>query len=158
MSEWFSRLSGREQGILALAVIVVCGIVLHGSLIEPYQLKQQALQQEKLQRLEDLKWMQTAVTSLKPVGRGSSRQQIQGSLVNALDRFVRQQGLSNSLAQMSPLADGEVRMRFRSVDFNRYLRLLAQFSTAGLVIKDAQITAIEDAPGQVNSNLVLARS
>ncbi len=158
MSEWFSRLSGREQGILALAVIVVCGIVVHGSLVEPYQLKQQALQQEKQQRLEDLKWMQTAVTSLKPVGRGSSRQQIQGSLVNALDRFVRQQGLSNSLAQMSPLADGEVRMRFRAVDFNRYLRLLAQFSTAGLAIKDAQITAIENNPGQVNSNLVLARS
>ena len=158
MSEWFNRLTGREQGILAIAVLVVAGILLHGGLIEPYQLKQQALLQEKSQRQEDLRWMQSAVTSLKPLTGSSSRQQIQGSLVNALDRLVRQQGLSNSLAQMSPLADGEVRMRFRSVDFNRYLRLLAQFSTAGLVIKDAQITSIDNAPGQVNSNLVLARS
>ncbi len=158
MSEWFNRLSGREQGIIVLALVVLCGIVLHSSLVEPYQLKQQALEQEKLQRLEDLRWMQSAVPSLQPPGRSSSRQQIQGSLVNALDRLVRQQGLSGSLAQMSPLADGEVRMRFRAVDFNRYLRLLAQISSAGLVIKDAQITSIENDVGQVNSNLVLPRS
>lgn len=158
MLEWFNRLTGREQSILAAAVIVIFGILLHSSLVEPYQLRQQALQEEKLQRLEDLRWMQTAVQSIRPNDRATTRQPIQGSLVNALDRLVRQQGLSNSLAQMSPLADGEVRMRFRSVDFNRYLRLLAQFSTAGLVIKDAQITSIENTPGQVNSNLVLARS
>ncbi len=158
MSEWFARLSAREQGILVVAVIVLAGIVLHGGVIEPYQLKRAALHEERQLRQEDLNWMQSAVVGLSPAGSTTATQPIQGSLVNALDRMVRQTGLSSSLAQMSPLADGEVRMRFRSVDFNRYLRLIAQFSSSGLVIRDAQITAIDNAPGQVNSNLVLARS
>lgn len=158
MSDWLTRLSAREQGILVVAAVVLLGILLHGSVIEPYQLKLAALEEERIQRQADLAWMQSAVSGLRPLAGSPDDGQIEGSLVNALDRMVRQRGLSSSLAQMSPLSDGEVRLRFRSVDFNRYLQLIARFSSAGLVIKDAQITAIDEAPGQVNSNLVLARS
>ena len=158
MAEWFSRLSMREQAILVLAVLVLSGILLHSGVIQPYQLKQVELLEERQQRQADLAWMQSAVGGLQPAGQSQSRAVLQGSLVNALDRMVRQRGLSEGLAQMSPLSNGEVRMRFRAVDFNRYLGLIAQISASGLTIKDAQVTAIDNAPGQVNSNLILARS
>ena len=157
MLDWIARLSGREQAILIIAFVVLLGIGLHGGLIEPYRLKQTALQDELEQRQADLSWMQTAVLQLRPASATASTQKIQGSLVNYLDRQVRQVGLTESLAQMSPLNDGEVRLRFRSADFAAYLRLIAQISDAGLSIKDVQVTAIDNAPGQINTNLILVR-
>jgi len=156
VSELLARYSQREKVILALALLVAIVVGLHAFIVEPYLLRIVELQDEIEQQRDDLDWMRSAITRL-PAGESSAAAvSIKGTLANFIDQAVRRQGLSEKLTQMSPVGADQVRMRYKSVDFNRLISFIAQVKANGLDVADMRISP-GDNPGIVDSNIVLVR-
>ena len=101
--------------------------------------------------------MQSAVFQL-PRGNGLTQaSKFEGSLANLIDREVRGQNLSSFLTQMTPISDGEIRVRYKEINFNRLLSFIAQVNSRGLKVKDLRINAT-DKPGDVDCSLVLEKN
>ena len=158
MDKLLARYSPRERLIAGIAALALLGVAIHALVIEPYQLRLRTLHEDLEQQRADLEWMRSAVLRL-PVGGVVvvSDAEIDGSLANFVDQAVRQQGLGNQLASMSPVGDDVIRMRLSAVDFNRLVSLIAGIYSSGLEVRDLRITAT-DTPGLVDSSIVLFRS
>ncbi len=146
----------REKAIVFFAALVVIALGVHAFVIEPYQQRVAELDEQIAQQRDDLEWMRTAVARLPTGGGGNETAAISGTLANFIDQAVRRQGLSGQLAQMSPVGNDEIRMRYTEVDFNRLVQFIAQVKTSGLEVKDIRISAVENA-GFVDSSIVLVR-
>ena len=156
MSEFLARYSLREKAIVAIAMLVLGLIGAHALVIEPYMLRMATLHDEIEQQRDDLAWMKSAVARMpaSTVSRGNV--QIGGTLANFVDKAVRSQGLSEQLAQMSPIGADEIRMRYKAIDFNRLIGFIAEVNSKGLEVQDMRILA-SDKPGIVDSHIVLLR-
>ncbi len=156
MLSLLERYTMREKAIVVCAVLVVIALGVHALVIEPYQQRVADLEEQIAQQRDDLDWMRTAVTRLPAGGANANTAAISGTLANFVDQAARRLGLSGQLAQMSPIGNDEVRMRYNAVDFNRLLQFIAQVNSSGLEVKDIRISAVENA-GFVDSSLVLVR-
>ena len=158
MAEWLARYSPRERLIIYAAAAVLFVLLVHALVLEPYQTRKQALQDELEQQRSDLEWMRSAVARLPAGGlTPANNAQINGTLANFVDQAVRQQGLSAQLASMSPVGNDIIRMRLSAVDFNRLVGFIARIYSSGLQVQDIRITST-GTPGLVDSNIVLLRS
>jgi len=157
MKDLLSKISSREKTILMLAAITLLGLSVHALIIEPFNQKKLELSSAIEQGNIDLKWMQSAVFQL-PRGNGLTQaSKFEGSLANLIDREVRGQNLSSFLTQMTPISDGEIRVRYKEINFNRLLSFIAQVNSRGLKVKDLRINAT-DKPGDVDCSLVLEKN
>ena len=158
MFSFLAQYSLREKAIVAVALVVMIALGVHAFVIEPYQERMAFLQAAIEQQNSDLVWMKSAVARLPAGGAANptANQAISGTLANFIDQVVRRQGLSEQLSQISPIGNDEIRMRYKSVDFNRLVSFIAQVNTSGLEIKDIRILPA-DIPGIVDSNIVLVR-
>ena len=156
MLSLLDRYTMREKAIVVCAVVVVIALGVHALVIEPYQQRVADLNEQIAQQRDDLQWMRVAVAKLPAGGASANTAAISGTLANFIDQAVRRQGLSGQLAQMSPVGNDEIRMRYTEVDFNRLVQFIAQVKTSGLEVKDIRISAVENA-GFVDSSIVLVR-
>jgi type II secretory pathway component PulM len=156
MFDFMARYSMREKTIVALALLVVIVIGSDALVIEPYQERVAALNQQIDQQRDDLAWMRAAVARLPAATATNDNEAFSGTLANFIDQAVRSQGLSGQLSQMSPVGSDEIRMRYVDVDFNRLVGFIARVSSSGLEVKDLRITPA-DVAGIVDSNIVLVR-
>ena len=156
MGDLLARYSMREKAIVALALIVALGLMLHAFVVEPYQLRLADARDQIEQAKSDLDWMRGAVARMPAPGDAAPAVAIEGTLANFVNQAVQRQGLSSQLSQMSPVGSDEIRMRYSAVDFNRLIQFIAQVNSRGLEVKDLRISAV-DSPGAVDSSLVLVR-
>ncbi len=156
MDKWLAQYSLREKAIVVIGVLLLCGLMLHAFVIEPYQMRMASMKEELQQQSSDLTWMRSVVSRLPRGDIEQADAQINGSLANFIDQSVRRQGLSEQLSQMTPIGSDEVRMRYSAVDFNRLVAFIAQITASGLEVKDIRISA-GDNPGVVDSSIVFAR-
>ena len=156
MFEFLARYSMREKAIVVAALLVVVVIGIHALVIEPYQERVEALQDEIEQQQKDLVWMRSAVAGMPAAGARATADKISGTLANYIDQAVRSRGLSGQLSQMSPIGSDEIRMRYQAVDFNRLVGFIAEVSSSGLSVKNIRISPADN-PGIVDSSLVLVR-
>jgi len=156
MLEYFYRITPRERAIVVVAVLVALAIGLHALLVEPYLQRVDELETAIEQQRADFDWMRSAVADLPTGEVATDAVAIEGTLANFINQAVSKQGLSPRLAQMSPIGNDEVRMRYQAVDFNRLVGFIAQVSASGLQIKDLRISAA-DSPGTVDSSLIFVR-
>ena len=157
MFSFLAQYSLREKAIVAVALFVLVVLGVHAFVIEPYQQRVVALQQEIEQQNTDLAWMRSTVSRLPAGGvANSNNQSISGTLANFIDQVVRRQGLSQQLSQISPVGNDEIRMRYKAVDFNRLVSFIAEVNSKGVLVKDMRILPAE-VPGIVDSHIVLVR-
>lgn len=157
MNDFLSKFSPREKTIVTFAAISLFGLLVHALIIEPYNQKQLELNQALDQGKIDLLWMQSAVVRLPQNSRVSQAPKFEGSLANLIDKEVRSQGLNSFLAQMTPINDNEIRVRYKNINFNRLLNFIAQVNSQGLKVKDLRINATDKA-ADVDSSLVLEKN
>ena len=157
MKDFLSNFSSREKTIVTLAAISLLGLLVHALVIEPYNQKQRELTDALEQGSIDLLWIQSAVARL-PHNSGLAPETIfEGSLANLIDREVRSQDLNSFLAQMTPVNDDEIRIRYKNINFNRLLKFIAQVNNQGLKVKDLRINAT-DKLSDVDCSLVLKKA
>ena len=158
MASFLAQYSTREKSIVLLALLVLSGLALHALVIEPYQLRVASVHSELEQQAIDLAWMQVAVTKLPTASlpQNSGDSTISGSMANFIDQAVREQGLSAQLAQMTPVGNDEIRMRYSEVDFNRLINFIALINSSGVEVKDIRISSTENL-GMVDSSIVFRR-
>ena len=157
MKDFLSKFSSRERTIVTLAAFSLLGVLVHALIIEPYNQRQLELNEALEQGSIDLLWMKSAVARLPLNSSGSQAQKFEGSLANLIDNEVRSQDLNSFLAQMTPINDGEIRIRYKSINFNRLLNFIAQVNSQGLRVKDLRINA-SDTPSDVDCSLVLEKA
>lgn len=157
MKDYLSKLSSREKSIVTLAAMVLLGMLVHALVIEPYMEKKIELDEAIEQGRIDLKWMQSAVYELPQGGASSSSNEFEGSLANLINKLVKSQNLDSFLTQMTPVSDDEIRIRYKSINFNRLLNFIAQVNRQGLKVKDIRINA-SDKAALVDCSLVLEKN
>lgn len=157
MNDFLSKFSSREKTIVTFAAISLFGLLVHALIIEPYNQKQLELNEALEQGKIDLLWMQSAVVRL-PQNYGITKASIfEGSLANLIDQEVRSQDLNSFLAQMTPINNDEIRVRYKNINFNRLLNFIAQVNSQGLKVKDLRINATDKA-ADVDCSLVLEKN
>jgi len=157
MNDFLAKFSSREKTIVTLAAFSLLGLLVHALIIEPYNQRQLELNEALEQGNIDLLWIKSAVARLPLSSSGSQAQKFDGSLANLIDNEVRGQGLNSFLAQMTPVNDDEIRIRYQSINFNRLLNFIAQVNSQGLRVKDLRINA-SDKPSDVDCSLVLEKA
>ena len=157
MKDFLSKFSSREKTILTLAAVSLIGLLIHASIIEPFNQKQLGLNEALEQGIIDLKWMQTAVVKLPQKNILSQAIEFEGSLANLIDKEVRSQDLNSFLTQMTPISNDEIRVRYKGINFNRLLNFIARVNSQGLKVKDLRINAT-DKPAVVDCSLVLDKN
>ncbi len=156
MKDFLSKFSSREKTIVTLAAVSLIGLLIHASIIEPFNQKQLELNDALEQGIIDLKWMQTAVVKLPRDNILSRAIEFEGSLANLIDKEVRSQDLNSFLTQMTPISNDEIRIRYKGINFNRLLNFIAQVNSRGLEVKDLRIDAA-DKTASVDCSLVLEK-
>ncbi len=157
MNDFLSKFSPREKTIVTFAAISLFGLLVHALIIEPYNQKQLELNEALEQGKIDLLWMQSAVVRL-PQNNGITNASIfEGSLANLIGQEVRSQDLNSFLAQMTPINNDEIRVRYKNINFNRLLNFIAQVNSQGLKVKDLRINAT-DKVADVDCSLVLEKN
>ena len=158
MNDFLSNFSSREKTIVTLAAFSLLGLLIHALVIEPFNQRQHKLSQALEQGTIDLLWIQSAVVRLPQINSGLAQvPDFEGSLANLIDKEVRSQGLNSFLAQMTPINDNEIRIRYKNIDFNRLLNFIARANSQGLKVKDLRINAA-DKPSDVDCSLVLEKA
>ena len=157
MKRLLSNFSSREKTILVFAVITLLALIIHALIIEPFNRKQIELEEAIEQGNIDLKWIQSAVQQLPQANALSREIEFEGSLANLIDKQVKSQNLNSFLAQMTPLSDNEIRIRYKDINFNRLLNFIAQANSLGIQVKDLRINAT-DKPADVDCSLVLEKT
>ncbi len=155
--DFLSKFSSREKTIVTLAAVSLIGLLIHASIIEPFNQKQLELNDALEQGIIDLKWMQTAVVKLPRDNILSRAIEFEGSLANLIDKEVRSQDLNSFLTQMTPISNDEIRVRYKGINFNRLLNFIAQVNSQGLKVKDLRINAT-DQTADVDCSLVLEKN
>jgi type II secretory pathway component PulM len=155
--DFLSKFSSREKTIVTLAAVSLIGLLIHASIIEPFNQKQLELNDALEQGIIDLKWMQTAVVKLPQDNILSRAIEFEGSLANLIDKEVRSQDLNSFLTQMTPISNDEIRVRYKGINFNRLLNFIAQVNSQGLKVKDLRINAT-DQTADVDCSLVLEKN
>ncbi len=157
MNDFLSKFSSREKTIVTFAAISLLGLLVHALIIEPYNQKQLELNEALEQGKIDLLWMQSAVVRLPQNNRITKASIFEGSLANLIDKEVRSQDLNSFLAQMTPINNDEIRVRYKNINFNRLLNFIAQVNSQGLKVKDLRINATDEA-ADVDCSLVLEKN
>ena len=157
MKDLLSKISSREKIVLALAAITLLSLSLHALVIDPFNQKQREINSAIEQGRIDLKWMQSAVYQLPRGNVLTQALKFEGSLANLINREIRSQKLNTFLTQMTPVSDDEIRIRYKSINFNRLLSFIAQVNSQGLIVQDLRINAT-DKPGDVDCSLVLEKN
>jgi len=157
VKDFLSNFSSREKIIVTLAAISLLGLLVHALVIEPYNQRQRELTDALKQGSIDLLWIQSAVARLPQNSGPASETIFEGSLANLIDREVRSQDLNSFLAQMTPVNDDEIRIRYKNINFNRLLKFIAQVNNQGLKVKDLRINAT-DKLSDVDCSLVLKKA
>jgi len=157
VNDFLSKFSSREKTIVTFAAISLFGLLVHALIIEPYNQKQLELNEALEQGKIDLLWMQSAVVRLPQNNRITKASIFEGSLANLIDQEVRSQDLNSFLAQMTPINNDEIRVRYKNINFNRLLNFIAQVNSQGLKVKDLRINAT-DKVADVDCSLVLEKN
>ncbi len=157
MNDFLSKFSPREKTIVTFAAISLFGLLVHAFIIEPYNQKQLELNEALEQGKIDLLWMQSAVVRLPQNNDITNASIFEGSLANLIDQEVRSQDLNSFLAQMTPINNDEIRVRYKNINFNRLLNFIAQVNSQGLKVKDLRINATDKA-ADVDCSLVLEKN
>jgi type II secretory pathway component PulM len=157
VNDFLSKFSSREKTIVTFAAISLFGLLVHALIIEPYNQKQLELNEALEQGKIDLLWMQSAVVRLPQNNRITKASIFEGSLANLIDQEVRSQDLNSFLAQMTPINNDEIRVRYKNINFNRLLNFIAQVNSQGLKVKDLRINATDKA-ADVDCSLVLEKN
>jgi type II secretory pathway component PulM len=157
MNDFLAKFSSREKTIVTLATFSLLGLLVHALIIEPYNQRQVELNEALEQGDIDLLWIKSAVTRLPLNSARSQARKFEGSLANLIDNEVRSQDLNSFLAQMTPINDDEIRIRYKSINFNRLLNFIAQVNSQGLRVKDLRINT-SDKPSDVDCSLVLEKA
>jgi len=157
VNDFLSKFSPREKTIVTFAAISLFGLLVHAFIIEPYNQKQLELNEALEQGKIDLLWMQSAVVRLPQNNGITKASKFEGSLANLIDQEVRSQDLNSFLAQMTPINNDEIRVRYKNINFNRLLNFIAQVNSQGLKVKDLRINATDKA-ADVDCSLVLEKN
>ncbi len=157
MKDYLSKFSSREKTIVTLAAFSLLGLLVHALIIDPYNQRQLELNEAHEQGNIDLLWIKSAVVRLPLISSRSQARNFEGSLANLIDNEVRSQDLNSFLAQMTPVNDDEIRIRYKNINFNRLLNFIAQVNSQGLRVKDLRINA-SDKPSDVDCSLVLEKA
>ena len=156
MNDFLSKFSPREKTIVTFAAISLFGLLVHALIIEPYNQKQLELNEALEQGRIDLLWMQSAVVRLPQNNSITKASIFEGSLANLIDKEVRSQDLNSFLAQMTPINNDEIRVRYKNINFSLLLNFIAQVNSQGLKVKDLRINATDEA-ADVDCSLVLEK-
>ena len=146
-----------KKTIVTFAAISLFGLLVHALIIEPYNQTQLELNEALEQGRIDLLWMQSAVVRLPQNNSITKASIFESSLANLIDQEVRSQDLNSFLAQMTPINNDEIRVRYKNINFNRLLNFIAQVNSQGLKVKDLRINATDKA-ADVDCSLVLEKN
>ena len=155
--DFINKLSSREKTIFGLSGLALLGLLIHALVIEPYLEKQASLSGQLEQAIIDLRWMESVAHRLPAGTIPGQVVKFDGSLAKLIDTKVQSQKLGTSLAQMTPVGEDEIRVRFSDIGFNRLLNFIASVNSEGLSVKDLRINAGEKR-GDVSASLVLKQN
>jgi type II secretory pathway component PulM len=154
MMERLSSYSAREKMVFGFALIALLGVAVHALLVEPYTQRLSTLKDDLEQGRADFSWMESVVSQLPASRLSAAKPVFSGSLANLIDSEVRELELKPYLAQITPISNDEIRIRYSAISFNRLIEFIARANDKGLTVKDLRISVATN-PGEVDCSLVL---
>jgi type II secretory pathway component PulM len=151
MIVWWNGISLRERAIVAVAAAFLLYVLIDLIVIQPAFNSGNQLQQQVEQAREDLDWMIEVIPRIS--GTSSSKQPISGSIVSFVDTQVSRLDLKRNLQQMTPLQDGQVRVRLNEVKFEKLLQFFATLDRS-VAIEEVRILPQAES-GVVNASAIL---
>ncbi|MFT5503691.1 MAG: type II secretory pathway component PulM [Gammaproteobacteria bacterium] len=152
----FERFNQRELLILMLGSVVMIGLTIHSFIIEPYNDRYSRVAEKVSLAKTDLGWIADAASQISRSMIVRETGSFTGSLANKLNQIVQSLGLKSYLAQMTPVGDNEVRIRFSKLEFSHFLRLIAVCRDSNIKIVDFRIDVTAQ-KSIVDASIVLAR-
>jgi len=155
---YWCKLSGREQRVLGMGVLVILSILLYSLLWAPIQeqLKHQRLQLSK--QSEDLAWMQAQADKIRQLNRRKATRSGANNvpLLTVIDQTARVLKLRDQIKQIQPGKEsGTAKIWFDKVVFEDWLRWLDQITARGIDVTRVSVTKSVEYP-RVNIRLELS--
>ncbi|MFO7592809.1 MAG: type II secretion system protein GspM [Pseudomonadota bacterium] len=159
MKQYLMNLQPRERYIVMAGGGILFMLLIYLLLIEPFIKEMDRLEKSVAAQQEELAWMQAAaeqVEKLRAENPERSGLQSNQSLLSLLDTSAREQGLSKSLKQLSPVGD-KVRVRLEEASFDTMLNWFGMLEQRSDVGVDSLTLERHSAPGVVNATVVLGQ-
>ena len=131
-SRW-DALAPRERGLLALGAAFVVGVLLYVLAWEPLAQSREALRLQVQAGETDLAWMRAAAPIVRERAASAPAPLVNDgrSLLARADASAREAGLGNTLLQVEPVSNRQVRVRFQGTSFDALMRWVEALSAQG---------------------------
>ncbi len=163
MRQWWSELQPRERRTLALGVAALVVVLFYFLIWLPPRAALPELREQVVQQRADLQWMRAAAAQARQLRqrRGDTdagTSEPRRALYALADESAREAGLGDTIDQVEPSGDDQVRVALSDAPFDRVTTWLASVRQRyGITVESASIQA-SGASGRVDARLVLRGS
>ena len=160
MKSWFEQLAPRERLTLFIGAAVAVPLLFYILVWGPIRRDIDTLETGVAAQRETLDWMQSAaaeVMRLRAEGRSAPPPVGGESLLSVVNQSAQRQQLASTIQRMSPQGEQAIELQLTGVDFERFVRWLAELQTShGIVLTSLSLSRAAG-PGQVDARLTLER-
>lgn len=154
IAAWFRSLSPRERGLIVFGGIVVAASLIYVSVLEPRYQRLQQLRSQVSAQQADLDWMRARIEQHRAL---LSARETPGAerppLLTVVEQTTTEAGLRAGITRMQPAEQGQVRVWFDNVPFDRWLRWVDSLGALRIGVVAVTVDRADD--GRVNVRLTL---
>ena len=156
LKAWYAGLEAREQRIIAIGAIALCGLLLLGGIILPLESAVSSAVKTEQTRTEELAWMRGNAPEVQ-AGSATLPADTGEAPVVLVDRVGREAGLGSALRGTQPSGAG-VRVQLEAAPFDTMITWLATLDERyGLAIESISVDRAAR-PGIVNANITFTQA
>jgi len=156
LKAWYGNLQAREQRVVAIGAIVLCGLLVILGILLPLDTAVSTATKTRDTRREDLDWMRANAAEVVAGSATLTAPSAEAPVV-LVDRVGREAGLGAALRGTQPSGTG-VRVQLEAAPFDTMVVWLATLDTQyGLAIDSISVDRAAR-PGVVNANISFAQA
>jgi len=159
LQKW-SSLESRERSMILYGLFFILFAVLYFYVWQPYNLSINNLQEEIIQKEDDLLWLEEMALQIKQVQsiEKTTRGSFSGSLINIVDKSIKQKKLNKHVSLLENSSNNKIAIQFNKITFKELIIFIAYIKQRyGILIDSISVKKSTD-NARVNSRVILKES
>jgi type II secretory pathway component PulM len=140
--QYWKGISDRERVIVSLGFVAVVGILAYAYVWVPWHQRLDGLRQQVPAQKRTLAWMENTAQQIKPYLARSRQTGNEKSIpiLTVIDDTANASGLRDTIRQIQPGNDSEVKVWFQDVGFDGWLGWVARLQKNGVFVSAVSVT------------------
>lgn len=154
LQQFIHNLSVRERMVLGTGLVATIGLLSYALLLDPWYRELARLRDAVPQKTSDLAWMKSRVADAERLRRNAdSKRNKNTNVLSVVEKTAEQSKVP--IRQINPGPEGEVKIWFREMDFDPWLRWLENLRKQGIEVTAASVDQTAD--NKVNIRLTVKK-